>query len=189
MLNLFSINDLPQGDMDDLRETVFLRQLAAAYYDIYSSALSIVGNGNDADDVIQEVCVVLWKDYDNFKQGTNFKKWACAIAFNVAKAFVRKRRRQRGYGMSDDALTRVAQVQSGGSELLELQREILQDCVNKLTAEERHFLFDCYSHSSTLAKYARDIGMSIGTVYSKVKRLRRRLLECVQRTLRRGEEP
>lgn len=186
MSNLFYTNDLYSDDVNDSRETIFLRQLAAAYHDIYALGLSIVGNGTDADDVIQEVCVVLWKSYDDFEQGTNFKKWACAVAFNVAKTFVRKRRRQRGYGLSDHALMRVAQIQLGGSELLELQREILQDCVQKLTDEERHFLFDCYRHSSTLAKYARDLGMSIGTVYSKVKRLRRRLAECIQRTLRRG---
>lgn len=187
MSNLFPLNDLSSDDVDDSREAVFLRQLAATYHDIYASALSIVGNGNDADDVIQEVCVVLWKNYDDFEQGTNFKKWACTVAFNVAKAFARKRRRRRGYGMSDHALMRVAQIQAGGSELLELQRDVLQDCMQKLSDEERHFLFNCYRHSSTLAKHARDLGMSIGTVYSKVKRLRRRLVECVQRTLRRGE--
>jgi len=187
MSKLFYNNDLHFDDVDDSRETLFLRQLAATYHDLYASALSIVGDGNDVDDVIQEVCVVLWKNYEDFEPGTNFRKWACTVAFNVAKAFVRKRRRQRGYGMSDQALMRVAQIQSGGSELLELQREILLSCMQKLTNEERHFLFDCYRHSSTLAKHARNLGMSIGTVYSKVKRLRRRLVECVQRTLRRGE--
>jgi RNA polymerase sigma-70 factor (ECF subfamily) len=174
-------------DLDEGREAIFLRQLAAAYNDIYASALAIVGNGTDADDIIQEVCVVLWKRYDDFEQGTNFTKWACSVAFNVAKAFVRQRRRQRGYGLSDHALARVAQIQNAGSELLEMQREVLQRCIEKLPDEDREFLFDCYRHSSTLAKFARGIGMSLNTVYSKVKRLRRRLLECVRRTIRRGE--
>lgn len=187
MSNLFPIDDLFYDDVDSSREAMFLRQLAAAYHDIYASSLAIVGRGEDADDVVQEVCVVLWKQYDEFEEGTNFKKWACTVAFNVAKAFARKRRRQQGYGLSDHALMRVAQIQSGGSELLELQRDVLQSCMQKLSDEERNFLFDCYRNAPTLAKHARNLGMSIGTVYSKVKRLRRRLLDCVQRTLRRGE--
>lgn len=174
-------------DLDERRESQFLRQLAAAYNDIYASSLAIVGNGNDADDVIQEVCVVLWKRYDDFEQGTNFTKWACSVAFNVAKNFVRQRRRQRGYGLSDHALARVVQIQNAGSELLEMQRDVLQGCIEKLPVEDKEFLFDCYRHSSTLAQFARSMGMSLNTVYSKVKRLRRRLLECVRRTIRRGE--
>ncbi|WP_437228940.1 sigma-70 family RNA polymerase sigma factor [Planctomicrobium sp. SH661] len=187
MSNLFLGNDLFSDEEESSRETVFLRQLAAAYNDIYASGLAIVGNGDDADDVIQEVCVVLWKRYDEFEQGTNFRKWACTVAFNVAKAFARKQRRRRGYGMSDQALQRVAQIQSGGSELLELQRDLLQECMDKLSTADRKFLFESYLNSDTLAKYARGLGMSIGTVYSKVKRLRRRLAECVHRSLKKGD--
>jgi len=187
MPNVFRHNELFQGDVPPSREAAFLRHLGAAYHDIYASALAIVGNGNDADDVIQEVCIVLWKRYEEFETGTNFRKWACSIAFNVAKAYTRKQRRRRGFGMGEQALARIAQVQSGASELLELQRDVLLDCMGKLPEADRSFLLACYRHASSLANYARDMQMSIGTVYSKVKRLRRRLVECVKRTLRSEE--
>lgn len=176
------------GDLSDdsTRQARFIRCLASAYAEAYASALVIVGNRNDADDAIQEACVVMWEKFDEFEQGTSFQKWACSIAFLVAKNFVRKKRR-RSFGLSDYAMSRIERTRTGAEELFELRQELLYDCVEKLSERDRRFLDDCYSSSHTIADVARSNNTNVETVYTRLKRLRSRLSECLQRTL--GREP
>lgn len=177
--------DAERAEDDPARQAEFLRRLAGVYSEAYACALAIVGNRTDADDVIQEACVVMWEKFDEFEEGTNFQKWACSIAFFVAKNFVRKQRR-RSFGLGDYALSRIEQVRSGEGELLELRQELLRDCVAKLSARDRQFLDDCYGGYKTIADVARAQKTNVETVYTRLKRLRARLTECLQRTLGRG---
>lgn len=183
----FHISDLDSDSPGASREAEFLRGLGASYRDICAAVLSIVGNRTDADDVVQEVCVLLWQRYEEFESGTNFRKWACAFAFNIAKAHVRRRRRQLGYGLSDQALIRLARLQEAGSELFELRREVMRDCVEKLREKDRRFLMRCYGRQTTLVEYARSTKTPLDSLYTRLKRLRRQVVDCVHRTLKRDE--
>jgi len=67
-------------DADDTsRESEFLRQLALAYYEIYSTGLAIVGNRHDADDVIQESASSCGRNTTNLKpaptSGNGHARW------------------------------------------------------------------------------------------------------------------
>jgi len=167
---------------DSPRETGFLRDLSSAYREAYASAFAIVGNRADADDVMQEVCIVLWQKYEDFEQGTDFRKWACSIAFHVARAYVRRQRR-RSSGLSDLALARIEQIRTGGAELFDLRREVLRECVGKLSARDQQFLQDCYGSSQSQAAFARSQKKSVETIYTRLKRIRHKLITCVNRTL------
>lgn len=125
------------------QEAEFLRNLGACYRAIHACALAITGNGSDADDVMQDVCLILWQKYREFDPETNFRRWACTIAFQVAKNFVRKQRRRRSFGLSDEVLSRLQQVRSGASELFDLRRDFLRGCLAKLRPHERQFLDQC----------------------------------------------
>lgn len=172
---------------DSSREAEFLQGLAGAYRDIYAAGLSVVGNRSDADDVIQEVCVVLWQKFDEFESGTSFRKWACAVTFNVAKAQARRQRRRRTAGLSDQALSRIAHVRAGASELLELRRDALRDCLGRLSASDRQFLLHCYRSRQPLVKLARELNSPVASLYTRLKRLRWKLGQCIQRRL--GSDP
>jgi len=188
MLNPFHIEDLGAGLTGSSREAEFLRGLEGSYRDLYASVLSIVGSRADADDVVQEVCAVLWEKFDEFEPGTSFRKWSCAFAFNVAKAHLRQRRRRKGFGLSDQALLKISQHQNAGTELFDLRREILERCLTKLPAKDHRFIMECYSRRTTLGQYARNHNTPITTVYTRLHRLRKVIVDCVQRGLSH-EEP
>lgn len=187
MPNFIDKDDISEDVVDAAREARFLEMLELAYHDLYSVGLAVVGNRHDADDVIQEVCVVIWRKFDEFEEGTNFKKWATSVTFNVAKTVARNRRRRQGFGLSDHALSRVAQMTSSGSELYELQCEILEECLERLPPPERNFLSICYRDSFSPLKYAREQGISVETIHTRLKRLRRRLSDCMTRRLGRTD--
>ena len=43
---------------------------------------TLVGNSDHAEDLMQEVCVVMWKEHHRFKLGTNFVAWLSVIAYH-----------------------------------------------------------------------------------------------------------
>ena len=57
-------------------EFVDLLQRATGQILAYINALLL--NWNDAEDVFQDSCVVLWQKFDEFRPGTNFLAWASA---------------------------------------------------------------------------------------------------------------
>lgn len=185
-----SIHELASAMNDSGWESEFLQQLAANYRHLYACALTVVGQRDDAGDVIQEACVTLWEKYRDgeFEQVLNFRKWACGIVFNLARQHVRKRRRHLHAGLSDHVLGQIIQARSAGSELLELRREILRECLGKLSLEDRKFLVERYQAETSLAETARKQGRSLSAVYSKLKRLRHLLTDCMRRRLGTGED-
>ena len=58
--------------------------LAECHRDLFTFIYSLVQHHADAEDVYQQVAVVLWKKFDTFEIGTNFAAWATTVAHNVA---------------------------------------------------------------------------------------------------------
>ena len=69
---------------------------------IYGLILSLVPNGPDADDIMQEACSVMWKKFETFEEGTNFAAWALRIA---ALVLAMGRQKRRGYVCASSLFT------------------------------------------------------------------------------------
>jgi len=176
--------DLNSSQEDSSREGIFLRLLSSSYNDIYYSVLAIVGNRTETEDVIQDVCILLWQKFDDFDTETDFRKWACAFAFNLSKAYVRKQRRRRGFGLSDDILGTISRMQSAGGELFELRRELLQNCLKKLSRKDQQFLLECHGRRSSPVKFAQRERIPVATAYTRLSRLRKVLHDCISRAMK-----
>ncbi|QDT63369.1 sigma-70 family RNA polymerase sigma factor [Calycomorphotria hydatis] len=161
----------------------FLNLFDEAYSQLYGLAVSLVGKPADADDVIQEASLILWEKFDQFEAGTSFHRWAVTVVANVAKNWNRKQRRRRGRSLSDEAIGHIAKVRSGNSELLELRRELLDECIDKLPKEERSMLWQCMADAASVMQWAKEHHTSHNTVYSKLRRIRQRLYHCVLKRL------
>ena len=70
---------------------LFVRHEAA----IFSFVLAMVRNTADAEDVVQRARVTMWKSFDQYQSGTNFRSWAIQIAKNAALNHITKTRRDR----------------------------------------------------------------------------------------------
>jgi len=170
------------------READFLRRLEESHRDLYAYVLSLVANRTDADDVMQDVCAELWEKFDEFDPSRNFRKWASAFAFNIAKSFIRSKRRQSGIGLSDDCLAKIAFMQSVGTELFELRRELLSKCLSKLPLQDQRFLMGYFVGRTNVVRYAETLHIPAPTAYSKLRRLREVLVRCVNQSLGRSNE-
>lgn len=58
--------------------------------DLYRTAVRLVGNSSDAEDVLQETYLQAWRSIDRFEAGTNIRAWLYRIMFHVASHHRRK---------------------------------------------------------------------------------------------------
>ncbi|HEX6961894.1 MAG TPA: sigma factor, partial [Lacipirellula sp.] len=62
---------------------------------LYVYILSLIGDPNAANDVLQETNIVLWKESAQFIPGTNFKAWSFRIAHFQCMAYRQRRLRDK----------------------------------------------------------------------------------------------
>ena len=76
---------------------------------------------------------------------------------------------------------------SMGNEL-EAQRDFLNDCITRLKRDDLDLIRRCYGRTTISAKQvAIELGRPVNTVYKALIRIRRSLLECVQREAQAGD--
>ena len=168
---------------DRERRDAFARLFAQHDRWLFAYLVSLLGNAAHAEEVFQEVCVVLWREYETFELGTNFVKWVSVIAHHQVQRFRRQQRRV-GPQLSDAAVDLLAQDAVERVDLLESRRDALRRCLDKLPEKDRQLVRHCYGDSRVKFKtVAEALGRPVNTVYKALNRIRKTLYECIERTL------
>ena len=144
--------------------------------------LSQVSNPVDAEEILQETNVVIWSKSSRFQPGSNFLAWVSQIAnFEVMK--YRTRRKREKLIFSDEFLQTVAQTSLERSEELETRRAALVDCLSKLRPKDRELIEQRYAPGERGKHLAEQMGRPANSVYQSLGRIRRSLLECIEKQL------
>ena len=149
---------------------------------IHSFLTSLLANLDDAEVVMQETSMAMWKKFDQFETGTGFRNWAFQIARFEAMSFRRKRQRDRHF-FSDELVQLLADDAAQHAAQLEEERRALAHCVAKLDARDRGLLSGCYREGSTIKKYAESVGRTPNAVRKHLAKVRAALSLCVRQTL------
>lgn len=169
---------------DRAEEFVFL--LARHERQLGAYVMTMVPHPQDADDILQEAKVVMWRNFAKFEAGTNFGAWARKIAFHQVLAY-RKRRHRDRLDFSEEFLTAVAGEAEAGADALERRERLLHDCVARLPADHRDALHLRYHEGLSLEEMAARLGRTVGALYRQLSRVRHVLHECVTKHLNRPE--
>lgn len=176
------------GDVQ-LRKAEFTDYLAGSQTRLYGYIHSLVPDISHADDLYQQTALVLWKKFDDYDRRRSFFSWACGIARLEVANFVRGRNRQRLYFCSDLHLLLVEAHEELADAELEDRRDALGRCVGKLRPEDRELLAECYGDAADVRGAAGRRNRSPHSVYNSLRRIRRALFECIDRTLARDRGP
>ena len=87
------IVQLQQGD-----ETAFKKLVDEWQHMVYNTALSIVQNEEDADDITQEVFIQVFRSVGSFKGDSKFSTWLYRITVSKALDHEKKMKRQKRFG-------------------------------------------------------------------------------------------
>jgi RNA polymerase sigma-70 factor, ECF subfamily len=165
---------------------LFSELIARHQGELYTYIFAVVRNWQDADDLFQSVCVVLWRKFHLFRPGTSFFSWARQTArFEISK-FLEKRR-SPNYATEeilDDLAETVTDVRSDPEErpLLALER-----CREKLRIVDEELLELHYVDDLSSRQIADRLQRSQSSVCNSLNRIRNWLLDCVQAELARQE--
>ena len=150
---------------------------------IYLFILFKVPHPFDADEILQETNLVIWRKCDRFQMGTNFLAWACQIAtFEVLK-FRDRNRRSRLY-FSDDFIEQIGEAALENADHFEERRIALVSCLAQLREKDRELIQFRYAPGETGINLAHRLGRPANSVYQSLGRIRRTLFECINRHLR-----
>ncbi len=160
----------------------FTGLLSQSHQRLFAYVHSLVKDLNDADDIIQRTSLILWEKFESYDRRLSFFAWAAGVARLEVLNFIRKRGREK-LCFSEDVATLLAQSTEAQASDLEAQSAALSDCLQKLTVDQRELINSCYLQDSSVEEVARSRQRSTHSVYNSLRRLRRLLLECVQRAL------
>ncbi|VAX39532.1 hypothetical protein MNBD_PLANCTO02-1727 [hydrothermal vent metagenome] len=179
-----SNNSSLSDDRDKAGEFVWEHTMHSRY--IYAYLRTLVPNSEDADDVFQEVGITLWEKFDEFKRGTNFRAWACQIAyFKVLEH--RRKTNHLPVLLSPVACQRLAETMNQRIGKTEKEFQALQGCLEKLREKDRELITSRYQPEGSPKQLASTKNVPVKRIYKSLSRIRNALHECIKRTL--AEEP
>jgi len=141
-----------------------------------------VPRDSDAEDVVQEVNLVIWRKADEYRHGTDFGAWAFKIASFQIMAFRQKWARDR-LQFSDELLVHLAGTDVLGVEVLDHRRRALQHCLEKLDKGDLELVRLRYESGDAVASVAEKLGRSAQVVYRSLAKIHELLMNCIQRRL------
>ena len=143
---------------------------------------------NDTEDLFQETCLVLWQKFDEFRPGTNFLAWALRIADHKVMDFHKKRSRHMAFttGLRDALLVEMA---GRGAETPATSLTALSRCMEHLTPSDRRMVTLCHGEGVPVRQIADVMGRSPQSIHHSLRRIRKWLLECIHRELKRADVP
>jgi RNA polymerase sigma-70 factor (ECF subfamily) len=187
-----------QGDENQAPEPIvhsqelteeFLRLLTEhdRIFSIYVTGL--VQPLQDAQDILQEGKIVMWRHFGKFKSGTNFVAWGRKILLRQILAYRRKMKHRRHGQLNEDILVLLdVEMDSAIREKRWVEREqALRECLRKLKPEQRELIEQRYRDEASIEKMSRQTDKSETAVYQLLYRIRKALQDCVQLTLNEAE--
>jgi len=175
-------DDTRESDERDDRVAEFLELYSSHYPRLQFYVTALLPSANDASDVLQETSMVLWRKFDTFELGSNFFAWACKIArFQVMKYRERQGRSARLFDTT--LLEKLADEACDERLVHDVPLAALENCLGKLSESDRSLIRRRYQPDATVQQLAADIGRTANSVSKSLGRIRRMLLECIDRTL------
>jgi len=152
---------------------------------LYSYIYACVRNHTDAEDILHDVCVIAIESFGQLKNREAFFPWIREIAFRQVLAYFKKKKKETPFNPQvvialADAASQVEQEQT-----LFGYRDALMNCLDKLPAQSRELIVMRYVDESEegIAGIAARFGKSVQSIYSRLKRIKSILRNCVSRQL------
>jgi RNA polymerase sigma-70 factor (ECF subfamily) len=138
-------------------------------------AISLSGNVDRADDLVQETLLRALANIDSFEPGTNLPAWLFTILRNLFRSEYRKRRRE-----VEDSDGRFAEtLKTHPEQNSRIEFEEFQQALAKLPADQREALILVGASGFSYEETAEICGCAVGTVKSRVNRARVKLAELL----------
>lgn len=145
---------------------------------------SIIPNFHQSEDVLQQVAVVLVRQFEDFDRSKPFLPWALGIARITALKSRREVARRDKYLLSEPVLDMIEAAFCEQEESLVAIRRWLRSCLEKQPEKVVELLRWRYGHDLKPTEVAPRMGITAGAVRAMLHRARDVLRKCLRRESR-----
>src|SRR5947199_5984510 len=149
--------------------------MLAAVPSLRAFAISLSGNIDRADDLVQETLLRAIANIDSFQPGTNMSAWMFTILRNLLRAEHRKRRRED----EDTDGSYAESLKSHPEQNSRLEFQEFRDALAKLPPDQREALILVGASGFYYEEAASICDCAVGTIKSRVNRARTRLADLL----------
>ena len=158
-----------------------------------NTAYRMVGNYEDACEIVQDAFVSAYKSIKNFKEKASISTWLSTIVINLSRNHLKQMKIQKNreaFSIDDPVLTDKGKinVEPGSNELSILEKlekkdvqQKVQGCINSLDNEFKEVLVLRDIHGFSYDEISDMLKMPEGTVKSRLSRARYALKDCLKK--------
>lgn len=169
----------PESVEQDDHYELFVKRFAQFEPDLRRFIRSLLPTWTDAEDVLQQTAMVIWRKFDQYDPDTHFMKWACVIARFEALAYRRKMARDR-LVFREDVIELMADEGFEEVDSRRAEHSALEECLLAMPEKQRKFITLAYTPGVKVKELAEEAGSSAAAFYMRLKRLRHQLMTCVE---------
>lgn len=171
-----------QGDINRFESLVLAYEKK-----IYNLCLRMTSSREDASDLTQEAFLKAYRRLDTFKGDSSFYLWIYKIASNTCLDFLRREKKRRSDSLTyeDESgqliETELPDVRYSPELLMDKRnmRESINAGLRELSPEHRNILIMREIGGFSYSEIAEALGITGGTVKSRISRARRQLALCI----------
>ncbi len=172
------IKNFQQGDLEAFDAIV------RKYKDqLLNFAYRFLGNQEEAEDVVQETFLRLYRNKNAYRKIAKFSTWLYTIAGNLAKTELRKRKRRRLVSISDlgyeDKEYEIEDTSANTERAVDsaLKEEFIQQAISELSNRFKEVIILRDVQGLSYEEVGDILKIPLGTVKSRVNRARLKLQE------------
>lgn len=179
--------DHPGETVEPSDEDVFVKLITANYDHLRRYIFTLLPHEQDAQDVMQEVCLTLSRKFAVYDRSRPFFPWACGFAYLKVLQH-RDRNPRRAILLPAEVLELVAREREGDEPTLAERLVALERCLANLCGADRALIQARYIDRVSPDEIARRLAVSRRTTFRNLERVRRLLFACVGRGIILGNE-
>ena len=150
-------------------------QILGAVPSLRAFAISLSGNVDRADDLVQETMLRALANIHSFQPGTNMNAWLFTILRNLFRSEYRKRKRE----VEDADGSFAESLKSHPEQLGRVEFQEFRTALAQLPDEQREALILVGASGFSYEEAADICGCAVGTIKSRVNRARNRLAKLL----------
>ena len=170
------MSNLDSGKQD--RDEVIVSRMNASQRQLRAFIIGLVPSASDADDLLQEVNMALWRKRDQYDLDQDYLPWAYGFAAMEVRGYRRKAAKDQHW-FSDSTIDMLATDWPKFSTYMDDCRQALATCLQKLGKPEQQVIVAKYGRQLSIKEIAAETGRPQSTIYKIYARSLKSLKACI----------
>jgi len=171
-------------DRDEVSRRQFVTLVDGIKTELYNFALRLTGSREEAEDLLQESYFKAFKYFHQLREEGKFKEWIFQITANQFKNFLRKKKKENTFYQDDSEyqFMEPEKVHRNPDELYYQsdRSDIVRQALEMISPKMRSVLVLFEIEGYSIEEVASTLGISRGTVKSRLHYARRKLREMLE---------